>query len=249
LEKERIEKLLREYKNEEISLEETLALLKDLPFEDLTYAKVDHHRALRKGYPEVVFCPGKTVEQIKGIYQALEKRNNNIMLTRASDAIYQELKKVNAKLRYHPAAKLIYLQQTIREPRGSLLVICGGTADIPVAEEAAITAELMGSRVTRIYDVGVAGIHRLLHYREQLFTANAIVAVAGMEGALASVIAGLAPCPVIAVPTSVGYGANFKGVSALLTMLNSCAPNVAVVNIDNGFGGGLMGSLINLQKE
>jgi len=249
MDKEKLKKLLEEYKDDKVTLENVLATLKDLPFQDLGYAKVDHHRALRKGFPEVVYCPGKTIDQIKGIYASLSERNENILLTRATEEIYNVLKKEDKNLQFNPQARIIYLDRIQRKKTGSLLIICGGTADIPVAEEAALTAEIMGANVTRIYDAGVAGIHRLLHYREKIYNANAIVAIAGMEGALPSVVAGLAACPVIAVPTSVGYGANMKGISALLTMLNSCAPNVAVVNIDNGFGGGLMGALINKQKE
>ena len=249
MDKDYLEKMLKEFKEGKVSIENVLDKLKGLPFEDLGYAKVDHHRALRKGFPEVVNCPSKTVEQIKGIFKSLRERNENILLTRANDEIYSELKKIDKDIEYHSQAKLVYLNKKQRKPQGLLLVVCGGTADIPVAEEAALTAELMGAKVERIYDAGVAGIHRLLHYKEKLFEANAIVAIAGMEGALPSVVAGLAACPVIAVPTSVGYGANMGGISALLTMLNSCAPNVAVVNIDNGFGGGLMGALINLRKE
>ena len=249
MDKDYLEKMLKEFKEGKVSIENVLDKLKGLPFEDLGYAKVDHHRALRKGFPEVVYCPSKTVEQIKGIFKSLRERNENILLTRTNDEIYSELKKIDKDIEYHSQAKLVYLNKKQRKPQGLLLVVCGGTADIPVAEEAALTAELMGAKVERIYDAGVAGIHRLLHYKEKLFEANAIVAIAGMEGALPSVVAGLAACPVIAVPTSVGYGANMGGISALLTMLNSCAPNVAVVNIDNGFGGGLMGALINLRKE
>ncbi len=249
MDQNKLKKLLEEYKEDRVSLNAVLARLKDFPYEDLGYAKVDHHRALRKGFPEVVYCPGKTIEQIKGIYTSLSKRNENILLTRATEKIYIELKKVDENLQFCSQARIIYLNRIQRKKVGSLLIICGGTADIPVAEEAALTAEIMGANITRIYDVGVAGIHRLLHHRDKIFSANAIVAIAGMEGALPSVVAGLAACPVIAVPTSIGYGANMKGISAMLTMLNSCAPNVAVVNIDNGFGGGLMGALINKHKE
>ncbi|NHJ05472.1 MAG: nickel pincer cofactor biosynthesis protein LarB [Candidatus Heimdallarchaeota archaeon] len=249
MDQEHLENLLKNFKEGKTSLYEVLEKLKDLPYEDLGYAKVDHHRALRKGFPEVVYCPGKTIEQIKGIYSSLSERNENILLTRASEEVYQELKNLDKNIQYNSQARIVYLDKKQREKIGSLLVICGGTSDIPVAEEAAITAEIMGSNVTRIYDAGVAGIHRLLNFRDKIFNANAIIAIAGMEGALPSVVAGLASCPVIAVPTSIGYGANLGGISALLTMLNSCAPNVAVVNINNGFGGGLMGSLINRKRE
>ncbi|HUU76939.1 MAG TPA: nickel pincer cofactor biosynthesis protein LarB [candidate division Zixibacteria bacterium] len=249
MDQEHLENLLKNFKEGKTSLSEVLEKLKDLPYEDLGYAKVDHHRALRKGFPEVVYCPGKTLEQIKGIYSSLRERNENILLTRASEEVYQELKNLDKNIQYNSQARIVYLDKKQRERIGSLLVICGGTSDIPVAEEAALTAEIMGSNVTRIYDAGVAGIHRLLNFRDKIFNANAIVAIAGMEGALPSVVAGLASCPVIAVPTSIGYGANLGGIAALLTMLNSCAPNVAVVNINNGFGGGLMGSIINRKRE
>ena len=248
MDQKHLEGLLKDYKNGKKTMEEVLQNLKDLPFQDLGYAKVDHHRAIRKGFPEVVYCPGKTLEQIKGIFKSLIERNENILLTRATEDIFKELKKIDSSAQYNTQARIVYVERMKRERIGSLVIVCGGTADIPVAEEAALTAELMGANVTRLYDVGVAGIHRLLHYKEKIFTANVIVAIAGMEGALPSVVAGLASCPVIAVPTSVGYGANLNGISALLTMLNSCAPNVAVVNIDNGFGGGLMGALINKQR-
>jgi len=247
MDEKHLESLLKEFKEGKIPLEKVLDRLKELPFEDLGYAKVDHHRALRKGFPEVVYCPSKTLEQIIGIFKSLIERNENILLTRASEEIYKELKKIDKNIQYNSQARIVYVERKPRERVGNLLIVCGGTADIPVAEEAALTAELMGSKVERIYDVGVAGIHRLLHYKEKLFEANVIVSVAGMEGALPSVVAGLAACPVIAVPTSVGYGANLGGISALLTMLNSCAPNVSVVNINNGFGGGLVAALINKQ--
>ncbi|NHJ49743.1 MAG: nickel pincer cofactor biosynthesis protein LarB [Asgard group archaeon] len=243
-----LEELLKNYKNGKATIEEVLEKLKDLPFEDLGYAKVDHHRAIRKGFPEVVYCPGKSLEQIKGIFQALIEKNKNILLTRASEEIFEMLKKLDKEVQYNHHARIVYVEKEQRKREGSVLVVCGGTSDIPVAEEAALTADLMGANVTKLFDVGVAGIHRLLHHKDKVFNANVIVAIAGMEGALASVVAGLAPCPVIAVPTSIGYGANFGGLSALLTMLNSCAPNVAVVNIDNGFGGGLMAALINKQR-
>ncbi|MBK5112701.1 MAG: nickel pincer cofactor biosynthesis protein LarB [Candidatus Heimdallarchaeota archaeon] len=247
MDEKHLESLLKNFKEGKIPLEKVLDRLKELPFEDLGYAKVDHHRALRKGFPEVVYCPSKTLDQIAGIFKSLNERNENILLTRASEEIYNELKKIDESVQYNHQARIVFVERKPRKKIGNLLVICGGTADIPVAEEAALTAELMGSKVERLYDVGVAGIHRLLHYKEKLFEANVIVSVAGMEGALPSVVAGLAACPVIAVPTSVGYGANLGGISALLTMLNSCAPNVSVVNIDNGFGGGLVAALINKQ--
>jgi hypothetical protein len=249
LNEEQIKKVLEEYKKGTLSLEETLMKFKGLPFEDMGFAKVDHHRPLRKGFPEVVYCPGKTIEQITKIYQSLYEKNKTILLTRANEETYQKLLKLDKELKFEPLSRSIYRKGTKKESLGELLVICAGTADIPVAEEAAITAELMGAEVKRIYDVGVAGLHRLLRYKEELFEASAIVVIAGMEGALPSVVAGLTACPIIATPTSVGYGANLNGISALLTMLNSCAPNVAVVNINNGFGAGLMGALILRQKK
>jgi len=244
-----LKELLLGFKEGNIQLEQVLQQLKELPFEDLGFAKIDHHRALRKGFPEVVYCPGKTLKQIKAIFTSLNAKNKNILLTRASEEIYNELQVIDQRLQYNSQARIIYIEKEQRAKQGKVLIICGGTSDIPIAEEAALTAELMGAKVERIFDVGVAGIHRLLNYKDKIFSANVIVAIAGMEGALASVVAGLAACPVIAVPTSIGYGASFHGLSALLTMLNSCAPNVAVVNIDNGFGGGLMAALINLQRE
>ncbi|MEA2070552.1 MAG: nickel pincer cofactor biosynthesis protein LarB [Asgard group archaeon] len=242
-----LEKLLQAYKKDELGINEILEKLRDLPFEDLGFAKVDHHRALRKGYPEVIYCPGKTTNQIIKIYKTLIEKNETILLTRVQPAVYEEIKSIDKDIQYHREAKLAYRVKKQPRKKGSVLVICGGTADIPVAEEAAITAELMGAKVGRIYDAGVAGIHRLLYFKDQLFQANIIVVIAGMEGALPSVVAGLVPVTVIAVPTSVGYGTNLGGIAPLLTMLNSCAPNVAVVNIDNGFGGGLIAANINRQ--
>jgi NCAIR mutase (PurE)-related protein len=237
--------LLTQFKKGEVDLPETLATLKQLPFEDMGFAKVDHHRALRTGYPEVVFCQGKTDEQVEKIFQALEKHNPNILLTRAEPELFSKLQKIDERLAYNEAGRTITLQKEPREKTGSVLVITAGTADIPVAEEAAVTASISGANVERIYDVGVAGIHRLLAHTAKIQTARCIVAVAGMEGALPSVVGGLAPCPVIAVPTSVGYGSHLGGLAPLLTMLNSCAPNITVVNIDNGFGAGFSAAMIN----
>ncbi len=237
--------LLNGFKTGETSLEETLASLKHLPFEELGFAKVDHHRALRTGYPEVVFCQGKTHVQVEKIYQALEKHNSNLLLTRAEPALYERLRALDGRLAYNEAARTITLEKEPREKTGSVLVISAGTADIPVAEEAAETAALCGANVERLYDCGVAGIHRLLAHNTKIQQARCIIAVAGMEGALPSVVGGLAPCPVIAVPTSVGYGSHLGGLAPLLTMLNSCAPNITVVNIDNGFGAGFCAAMIN----
>lgn len=237
--------LLTQFKKGEVDLPETLSTLKQLPFEDMGFAKVDHHRALRTGYPEVVFCQGKTHEQVEGIFNALEKHNDNILMTRAEPALYERLVKIDHRLIYNELGRTITLEEKEEEKIGSVLVISAGTADIPVAEEAAVTASISGAKVERLYDCGVAGIHRLLAQNEKIQKARCIVAVAGMEGALASVVGGLAPCPVVAVPTSVGYGAHMNGLAPLLTMLNSCAPNITVVNIDNGFGAGFNAAMIN----
>lgn len=240
-----LEQLLHRFKNGETDLAQTLATLKQLPFEDLGFAKVDHHRALRTGYPEVVFCQGKTPPQVEQIFQALEKHNNNILLTRAGPELFSRLLELDNRLVYNEEGRTITLEKVPREKTGSVLVITAGTADIPVAEEAAVTASISGANVERIYDAGVAGIHRLLAHNKQIQNARCIVAVAGMEGALPSVVGGLAPCPVIAVPTSVGYGSHLNGLTPLFTMLNSCSPNITVVNIDNGFGAGFSAAMIN----
>ena len=242
---DKLEQLLNRFKNGDTGLEQTLDTLKQLPFEDLGFAKVDHHRALRTGYPEVVFCQGKTHEQVEKIFQSLEKQNDNILLTRAEPELFSRLQKINDRLVYNELGRTITLETTEREKTGRVLVISAGTADIPVAEEAVVTASISGAKVERIYDVGVAGIHRLLAHNEKIQSARCIVAVAGMEGALPSVVGGLAPCPVIAVPTSVGYGSHLNGLAPLFTMLNSCSPNITVVNIDNGFGAGFSAAMIN----
>ena len=240
--------LLNQFKTGEVDLPETLSTLKQLPFEDMGFAKVDHHRALRTGYPEVVFCQGKTHEQVEKIFQSLEKHNDNILLTRAEPELFQRLEKMDSRLVYNELGRTITLEKEGREKVGSVLIISAGTADIPVAEEAAVTASISGAHVERLYDCGVAGIHRLLAQNEKIQQARAIVAVAGMEGALPSVVGGLAPCPVIAVPTSVGYGSHLNGLAPLFTMLNSCAPNITVVNIDNGFGAGFNAAMVNALK-
>lgn len=245
METEKIKNLLNRFKNGETDLEQTLDTLKHLPFEDMGFAKVDHHRALRTGYPEVVFCQGKTYEQVEKIYDSLRKHNENVLLTRAEPELFDHLHKMDPRLVYNELGRTISLETRLREKCGSVLVICAGTADIPVAEEAAVTASLSGAKVERLYDCGVAGIHRLLAQNEKIQSARCIVAVAGMEGALPSVVGGLAPCPVIAVPTSVGYGSHLGGIAPLFTMLNSCAPNITVVNIDNGFGAGFCAAMIN----
>lgn len=237
--------LLRQVASGTATPEQALARLKREPFQDLGYAKVDLHRSIRQGTAEVVYGAGKTSEQITGILRAMGERGcKNILVTRieptAADYISAQL-----SMEYHEIAKIGVAYPAERPRRGSIVVATGGTSDIPVAEEAALTAEVLGNQVTRLYDVGVAGLHRLLSNLEPIMSARCIVAVAGMEGALASVIGGLADCPVIAVPTSVGYGASFGGLSALLAMLNSCASGCSVVNIDNGFGAGYLASRIN----
>ncbi len=216
------------------------------PFEDLGFARVDHHRAMRQGFPEVVLGLGKTPAQVAGIAAEIVGRGSTLLVTRADPATFAAVAKVLPEAVYHPDARLVTLQQNDVTPgKGTIAVVSAGTADLPVAEEAAITAELMGNQINRLYDVGVAGIHRILNERERLAAARVVIVVAGMEGALPSVVSGLVGVPVIAVPTSVGYGASFGGVAALLGMLTSCASGVSVVNIDNGFGAANIASLIN----
>ena len=237
--------LLRGVAEGTVSPENALLKLKEAPFEDLGYAKVDLHRPVRQGAAEVIYGAGKTPEQIAGIAAKLGERGcQNILVTRMGPEAAEEVAKT-VPLDYHPEARLGIAFPGQRNPLGNIVVATGGTSDLPVAEEAALTAEAMGNRVTRLYDVGVAGLHRLLGNLDTLMSARCVVAVAGMEGALASVVGGLVDCPVIAVPTSVGYGASFGGLSALLSMLNSCASGCSVVNIDNGFGAGFLASRIN----
>lgn len=229
----------------EISPEAAMLKLKARPFEDLGYAKPDYHRPIRQGAAEVIYGEGKTAEQIIGIARSLlEQGQNPILITRLSD---EKAQKVGGEipLDYRSTARMGIIGEALKNPQGKIVIATAGTSDIPVAEEAAVTAQALGSRVTRLYDVGVSGIHRLLSCSDDIMTARVIIAVAGMEGALASVIGGLAGCPVIAVPTSVGYGAAFAGLAALLSMLNSCASGVSVVNIDNGFGAGYLANMIN----
>jgi len=242
-----LKELLQRYHQGRVSLEEVVSALKDAPLEeDLGFAKIDHHRALRRSFPEVVYCESKSPEQVAQIMEKMaDKTDGNILGTRARPEVYEAVKVKLPQAVYHPIPRAITLLQGEQRHEGNIAVVSAGTSDMPVAEEAALTAELMGNRVDRIYDIGVAGIHRLLSRRERLYRARVIIVVAGMEGALASVVGGLVNVPVIAVPTSVGYGASFKGVAALLGMLNSCAPGVAVVNIDNGFGAAYTASLIN----
>lgn len=245
-----LEELLLNVKTGNIAIGDAVNRLKTLPFEDLGYAKIDHHRELRTGFPEVIFCPGKSNEQIVGIVELMLTKENNILATRASESVYESVKHLAANVEYYPEARIIFIQKReVKASRSSVLVVTGGTSDISVAEEAAVTAEKLGCTVERLYDVGVAGIHRLLSNQHRLDSAQVIIAVAGMEGALASVVGGLTDKPVIAVPTSIGYGANFGGLAALLAMLNSCASGISVVNIDNGFGAGFMAATIIRQIE
>jgi NCAIR mutase (PurE)-related protein len=243
----KLEDLLKKVKSGKITLDEALGELKLLPFEDLGFTRIDHHRSLRKGFPEVIWGEGKTSGQILSIIKQLKRKGQNILITRLEEKKAKAIRKVFPKSQYYPISKVLtYLTHSVKsEGKGKILVITAGTTDIPVAEEALVTARFMGNRVEAIYDVGVAGIHRLLSERQRLEGARVLIVVAGMEGALPSVVGGLVDSPVIAVPTSVGYGTSFGGITALLAMLNSCASGVAVVNIDNGFGAGYMASLIN----
>ena len=248
--KKTLYELLTAIKAGRISIEEALTQLEILPYENIEFAKVDHQRYLRRGFPEVIYCPGKTTDQITAIFSRLADTGGPVLATRAEPEVYENLKKHFSEAVYHQTARAIVLAgKDQQEPTGLVLVVSAGTADLPVAEEAALTASLIGSKVERLYDVGVSGIHRLFDNWSMLSKARVIVVVAGMEGALASVVGGLATCPVIAVPTSIGYGSNFGGLAPLLTMLNSCATGVAVVNIDNGYGAGHMAALINRVGE
>jgi pyridinium-3,5-biscarboxylic acid mononucleotide synthase len=241
-----IEALLQEVHSNRTSVHDALERLKDLPFEDLGFAKLDHHRALRTGMPEVIFAAGKTPDQVAQIFAHMAKAGGNVLATRASRECYEAVASAEPRATYHEAAHAITLEQT-KAPagKGTVCVVCAGTSDLPVAEEAAITTRLMGNTTELIADVGVAGIHRLLAQKQSLQSARVLIVCAGMEGALPTVVAGLVHAPVLAVPTSVGYGASFGGVAALLGMLNTCSPNVCVVNIDNGFGAACIASLIN----
>ena len=243
---ESIRKLFDEVRRGKLSPDEAVARLRHLPFEDLGFAKVDHHRALRAGMPEVILGEGKTPAQVAAIFARLARHGGNILATRTTDKQFAAVKKKVRRAEYRPLARAIVLDRDhTKYGKGIIAVVSAGTSDIPIAEEAVATVELMGNEVEHFYDVGVAGIHRLLANREALTKARVVIVCAGMEGALPSVVGGLVGVPVIAVPTSVGYGASFKGLTALLGMLNSCASNVSVVNIDNGFGAGYVASLIN----
>ncbi|MEG0377747.1 MAG: nickel pincer cofactor biosynthesis protein LarB [Eubacterium sp.] len=245
--KEQLKELLIQVQSKEVAVEEALDKIKELPYKDLEYAKVDYHREIRNGFPEVIYSPGKSLEQIKGIVGDMLKRTSgNILASRADEAVYEAIKELTPDAVYYKEARSVVVK---REPykttKDYIAIVSAGTSDIPVAEEAAVTAEVMGNQVKRLYDVGVAGIHRLLDNVDVINQAKVIIVIAGMEGALASVVGGLTDKPVVAVPTSIGYGANFGGISALLGMLTSCASGIGVVNIDNGFGAACMASKIN----
>ena len=244
---QKIKKLMEGVASNKINIGEAIKKMKFLPFEDIGFAKIDHHRALRRGFPEVVFCQNKSIEQAAAIVKKLALNNPNILATRATEKMFNEVKKYVKNAQYNKISKTIIIQnqKNKNKKNGKILVLSAGTSDISVAEEAAVVAEAMGNIVERIYDVGVAGLHRLLSSKEKLEEASVLIIVAGMDGVLPSVVSGLFGKPIIAVPTSVGYGASFKGIAPLLTMLNSCSPGVVVVNIDNGFGAGYFASMIN----
>lgn len=243
---EEISKLLRKVRLGKLSVEDAVDRLRTLPYEDLGYAKIDHHRALRQGFPEVIFARGKLPEQVEGVVRRMLQHRHNILITRADETLFERIRKLDSRAEFHPLSGAITIRRDRKiRGKGKILVVSAGTSDIPVAEEALVTADVMGNRVESLYDVGVAGIHRLLGESHHLREARVIICVAGMEGALPSVVAGMVAVPVIAVPTSVGYGASFRGLAALLGMLNSCASSVALVNIDNGFGAGYLASVIN----
>ena len=245
MDREAVKALLEDLQAGRIGVDAAIQKLRGLPYEDLRFAKIDHHRALRGGAPEAVFCPGKTPAQVVAIVSRLAEHHPNILATRADQAVVVAVADAGLPHAYHSEARLLVVRPEPGEGQGLIVVAAAGTADLPVAEESALVAEALGNRVERVYDCGVAGLHRLLHHYDLLAEANVIVAVAGMEGALPSVIGGLVDRPVIAVPTSIGYGASFGGIAALLAMLNSCAPGVSVVNIDNGYGAAHQASQIN----
>lgn len=245
MDREKLRALLEDVRAGRLSPDQALLRLRSFPYEDLRFAKVDLHRSLRAGAPEAVFCHGKTPEQVAAIVSGLAAHHDNILATRASQEMARAIEATGLPHRYEAQARIVVVKPAQTEGAGLIVVVSAGTSDIPVADEAAVTAEVLGSRVERVYDVGVAGLHRLLDHHHVLSEANVIIAVAGMEGALPSVIGGLIDRPVIAVPTSVGYGASFGGIAALLAMLNSCAPGVSVVNIDNGYGAAVQANQIN----
>jgi len=244
--RERLKKILEDLSKGKINTNDALEQLKYFPFSDLGFARIDHHREIRTGYPEIVFCEGKTSEQVRDIFRHISGKEQNVIGTRASEEKFEAVRSIAPEAIWHEEARIISIMKGRQKIADSpIAVITAGTSDIPVAEEAAVTCELLGNRITRIYDAGVAGIHRLLDKLPDIKECRVVIVIAGMEGALASVVGGLIDKPVIAVPTSVGYGANFGGVSALLAMLTSCASGVSVVNIDNGFGAGFNASMIN----
>ena len=248
--REEIKKLLEDVRSGNLPVEKALEQLRSLPYRDLGFAKIDTHRAIRKGFPEVIYCEGKTIDQIKEIFREMILYNKIVLGMRASEEAYKAVRKVTKQVEYNVLARAIVAGKKPEiKAKGTILVVSAGTADMPVSEEAALTAEVMGNQVERLTDVGIAGVHRLLRNIDQIQSANVLIVVAGMEGALPGVVAGLVDKPVIAVPTSVGYGTGFKGISALLTMLNSCAPGLGIVNVDNGFGAGYLASLINQLGE
>jgi NCAIR mutase (PurE)-related protein len=241
-----LEEVLDKVQRGKLSPKKALNILKDYPYQDLTFAKIDHHRELRKGYPEIIFGLGKTEEQIVKIAQEIIKKRSNLLITKLDEETFKNVKKKIPGAQFNPLARIVYLIQKKPSPgKGKIAIITAGTSDIPVAEEAAVTCEILGNEIDKIYDVGVAGLHRFFGEYEKIKQARVIIIVAGMEGALPSVVAGVVNIPIIAVPTSVGYGASMKGLAALLAMLNSCPGGVGVVNIDNGFGAGYLASLIN----
>ena len=245
-----IKKILDAVKYRRIKVEDAIDKLKHLPYEDIGFAQIDHHRQLRQGFPEVIFCKGKGIEQVVEIIERMLEKKSDILATRADLNIYKAVKAIDPRAKYNDLGMTIVIENKKKElTKGKILIVTAGTSDIPVAEEAKVTAEMLGSSTESLYDVGVAGIHRLMKSHGELLKANVIIVVAGMEGALASVVGGLVDCPVIGVPTSIGYGASFFGVAPLLSMLNSCASGVSVVNIDNGFGAAYVASLINRTKK
>ena len=244
-----LKKLLEQVQSGKVTIQDALHELRTLPYEDLGFASIDHHRSLRQGFPEVIYCQGKTKSQIVDIARTLLKNGNPLLATRVQPEVARALKRLNSKAEYHESARMVSVQARKKKGVGDIVLVTAGTADVPIAEEARVTAEVMGSRVQKLYDVGVAGLHRLLDRQEILHKARVLVVVAGMDGVLPSVVGGLVSCPVVAVPTSQGYGASFGGLSALLTMLNACSSGIGVVNIDNGFGAGCLAHRINLLGE
>lgn len=244
--REEISKMLRQVRRGRLSVEDAVDRLRDLPYQNLGYAKIDHHRPLRHGLPEVIFARGKQPTQVVGIVRGMLRNQHNILITRGDEPLFERVRKLAPEAKFYRLSGAITIRRDRKiRGKGKVLIVSAGTSDIPVAEEALVTAEIMGNRVDSLYDVGVAGLHRLLGESRHLRDARVVIVAAGMEGALPSVVGGMVGAPVIAVPTSVGYGASFRGIAGLLGMLNSCTPNVAVVNIDNGFGAGYIASMIN----